>query len=49
MSANQIKATLESLGNALGRLEEALVQPVENPLALRNDLRAPNSSRPSTA
>jgi len=34
MSASQMKATFESLGKALGRLEEALGQPVENPLAV---------------
>lgn len=34
MSANQMKATLESLGRALRRLEEALAQPVEDPLVV---------------
>jgi hypothetical protein len=34
MSASQMKATLESLGKALDRLEEALEQPLENALAV---------------
>ena len=34
MRASQMKATLDSLGKALDRLEEALGQPLENPLAV---------------